>query len=130
MKTFLPGLLILLLSLTSQAKFRPYSEAEFTTLQANNQPLVLHFHADWCPTCRKQKKVLAEISTNPKFAAVEILEVHYDNEKMLKEKFAVRGQSTLIYLKGTKEIARSQGVTDSQKVAAEIEKYLMMKSVE
>lgn len=84
----------------------------FAAHQKAGEAVVLHFHADWCPVCRAQSKVLNGWQGD---AAVPgtVLVVNYDKERDLKRQLGVRTQSTLIAYKGTAEKARLAGETDA-----------------
>lgn len=89
---------------------QPYSAAALTQAQKANKPVALHFHADWCPTCRAQEKVLQELKTEAGLD-LTVLVANYDTEKDLKRRFNVRAQSTLVVLHGQKETYRVVGDT-------------------
>ena len=59
--------------------------------------VVLFFKADWCPSCRVLdadiNKNLGDIPSN-----VTILEVNYDSETNLKQKYGITTQHTLVYV--------------------------------
>lgn len=98
--------------LTAHAlEVKPYSAESLAAAQKAQQPVALHFHADWCPTCRAQSKVLEDLKTEPGLD-VTVLTANYDREKDLKRQLGVRSQSTFVVYKGTKETARSTGETD------------------
>ncbi len=91
-------------------EIKPYSPAALAEAQKADKPVALHFHADWCPTCRAQDKVLETLKAEPGLD-VTVLTVNYDNERDLKKQFNIRGQSSLVVLHGQKETARSVGDT-------------------
>lgn len=39
-------------------EIKPYTASEFAEAQQAGKPVALHFHADWCPTCLAQQKVI------------------------------------------------------------------------
>ena len=39
---------------------KPYSAQALSAEQQAGKPVTLHFHADWCPTCRAQEKVFQQ----------------------------------------------------------------------
>ncbi|MDE2083184.1 MAG: thioredoxin family protein, partial [Burkholderiales bacterium] len=73
----------------------------------------LHFHADWCPTCRAQDKVLQTLKAE-KGLDLTLLTVDYDAEKALERRFRVNTQATIIVFKGQQEAARLVGDTSAE----------------
>jgi len=100
------ALLISAATLAHALEVKPFSAAALAEAEKANQPVALQFHADWCPTCRTQDKVIQGLMTE-KGLALTILKVNYDTERDLKRRFRVNTQSTLIVLRGQKETARS-----------------------
>ncbi len=97
-------------ALAQALEVKPYSAAALAQAQQADKPVALHFHADWCPTCRAQDKALQTL-VDEKGLDLTVLKVDYDNEKELKRQFKVNAQSTLIVLRGNKESARLVGDT-------------------
>ena len=106
------AMLALLLSFGSaQAlNIQPYSPAALQAAQQAGQPVALHFHADWCPTCRAQEKVFQSFK-NDTSLPLTLLVVNYDKEREFKRALKVRAQSTLIVYRGNQETRRSGGET-------------------
>jgi len=100
------ALLISAATLAHALEVKPFSAAALAAAEKANQPVALQFHADWCPTCRTQDKVIQGLMTE-KGLDLTILKVNYDTERDLKRRFRVNTQSTLIVLRGQKETARS-----------------------
>lgn len=96
---------------------KPYSAKALADAQRANQPVALHFHADWCPTCRAQEKVLQALKSEPGLD-LTVLVADYDTEKALKRQFKVNAQSTLVVLRGQKEAARVVGDTSVPAIRA------------
>jgi thioredoxin 1 len=72
---------LLLAATASQAlTVTPYTPAALAAAQQAGAPLVLHFHASWCPTCRAQDKVFDALKSDPALN-VTLMEVDYDQEK-------------------------------------------------
>ncbi len=88
-----------------------YSPAAIKKAETAGQSYALVFHADWCPTCKAQAKVFDRLKPDPALKNVTIYNVDYDGEIELKKALKVRGQSTVIVYKGSKETARSAGDT-------------------
>lgn len=102
---------------------KPYSAEALAQAQKANQPVALHFHADWCPTCRAQDKVLQSLKSE-KGLDVTVLTANYDTEKDLKRRFKVNAQSTLVVLKGEQEAARVVGDTSAEGIRSALKAAL------
>jgi len=112
---------ILLLSLTVSTAIAanvPFDQANFNELMKQGKPVVLHFHADWCPTCRAQQVILDDLMIFPEFKDLPVLRVNYDKEKALLRTYKVLNQSTFIVFKNGKEVTRSTGETESKNISA------------
>lgn len=78
------------------AQYVEYSSAALAEAQANGT-VVLYFYANWCSTCR----VLNEDLTNNVAdlpANTTVLQVNFDTEEALKDRYDVLQQHTLIQL--------------------------------
>jgi len=96
---------------------QPYSADTLAAKQKAGESVTLHFHADWCPTCRAQDKVLNSWKGDASVPG-SLLLVDYDKERELKRQLGVRTQSTLIAYKGAVEKARLAGETDPKALRA------------
>lgn len=106
---------------TAQAlEIMPYSAQSFAALQNTEQAVTLHFHAEWCSTCKAQEKVFNGWKGNASVPGT-LLVVDYDNERDLRKKMGVRSQSTVISFKGKQEKARLAGDTDARALRAILE---------
>jgi len=104
------ALLALNTILANALDIQPYTAAALAQAQKAGQPVALHFHADWCPTCRAQTNVLQSLKAESGLD-ITVLVVNYDTEKDLKRQFKIRAQSTIIVLKGKNETVRLVGDT-------------------
>jgi thiol-disulfide isomerase/thioredoxin len=95
----------------------PYSAPALAAAQQAGQPVAVHFHADWCPTCKQQEKALAQLKTEPGLD-ITVLVANYDLEKDLRKAMKVRTQSTMVVFKGSEEKARLAGDTAPDKIRA------------
>jgi len=107
----------------SALEIKDYSPELLAATQAAGRPVALHFHADWCSTCRAQESVFNALEPDPAFA-MTLLVVDYDKEKELKRKLNVRFQSTLIVYRGKTETARVVGETAAEKLKAALRSAL------
>lgn len=103
--------LLLACSLSQALTVVPYTPSALAAAQKAGAPVVLHFHAGWCPTCRAQDKVFEALKADPSLK-LTLMEVDYDREKALERQLHVTAQSTLIVLHGAVERQRSTGETD------------------
>lgn len=113
---FTAALVLASVALAAQAlEIKPYAAAALAEAQKADKPVAVHFHADWCPTCRAQEKVLQTLKSESGLD-LTVLVANYDTEKDLKRRFNVRGQSTLVVLHGQQERARLVGDTSVESI--------------
>ncbi len=98
----------------------PYSAAAFAAAQKSGEPVVLHFHATWCPTCKAQDQAFEALKADPSLK-VTLMQADYDTEKALEKQMKVTAQSTLVVFHGADERSRSTGVTDPAKLKAALQ---------
>ena len=95
----------LLLSTASFAlDSEPFSEERFEALQAEGALVLVDVWATWCPTCRRQREILADFQDAHPEVDFTILEVDYDDDKDLVRKFRAPRQSTLALYRGQEQI--------------------------
>jgi len=116
---FQSGLVAALIALAPAAAaldIQPYSADRLAQLQAAGKPVAVHFHADWCGTCKTQEKALRAIKAEGSLPQVTLLVADYDKEKDLRRMLKVAAQSTLVVFKGSNEVARVGGETATDKL--------------
>lgn len=101
-----------------------FSDAAFQAALESGKPVLLDFHADWCPTCRKQSKALEQILAEEKFQGITVFVVDYDNADALEKKYGVHRQSTLILFKEKKELDRTFGTYEPEPLREFLSKAL------
>ena len=109
---------------TRAADWQAFDQKAFYLAVASGKGVVLDFHADWCPTCKAQAPILAELinsDTTMKMGVVAF-KANFDTETTLKQKLGVQKQSTIVIFKAGKEVTRSTGVTDRAALAELIAK--------
>jgi len=107
-------------SLSHALTVAPYTPAALAAAQKAGEPLVLHFHAPWCPTCRAQDKAFDALKADPSLK-LTLMEVDYDTQKALEKQLHVAAQSTLIVFHGATERGRSTGETDPAKLKSTLQ---------
>jgi thiol-disulfide isomerase/thioredoxin len=113
----------LLAGLAQALTIQPYSADQLAAAQGAGQPVAVHFHADWCPTCRQQEKAFAQLQGEPGLDVL-LLVADYDKEKELRRAMRVRTQSTLVVFRGSAEKARVAGDTEPAKLRAALKAAL------
>ncbi|WP_306478034.1 thioredoxin family protein [Methyloversatilis sp.] len=107
-------------SLAHALDIQPYSAAALGAAQQAGKPVAVHFHAEWCSTCKTQEKALNALKEE-KGLDITVLIANYDEEKDLKKQYKVRSQSVLIVFKGEQEKARLAGDTDIEKIRSALQ---------
>ncbi len=102
----------------------PFTPENFQAAQKNNEKILLHFQADWCPTCRTQKEKLAGLEKDGVLRGIKLFSVDYDKETEFKRELKVTAQSTLVAFQGTLETGRQTGATGEKVLKEFIEKNL------
>jgi len=96
----------------------PFNQAQFDAMRSAGKPVAVVFHADWCPTCRAQAPVLRDLAETAALKPLTLYVANFDTEKALKRSLGVTQQSTIVVFKGRKEIARSTGDTQRDRLDA------------
>lgn len=111
-KTLLLSALTLAASQAWALTITPYSAPALKAAQSAGKPVALHFHADWCSTCRAQERAFQSMKGTPALKDVTLMVVNYDDEKPLRKALNVRSQSTVIVYKGSQQTALLAGATE------------------
>ena len=93
---------------------KPFSPEALAAAQAAGKPVAVHFHAEWCGTCKQQEKAIAQLQGD-KSLDMLLLVADYDKEKELRKSLRVRSQSTMVVFRGSTERARLGGDTSADK---------------
>jgi thiol:disulfide interchange protein len=112
---------VLLLAVSGLARaldIQPYTANALQQAQASGKPVAVHFHADWCPTCKAQEKAFNGLRGDPQLKGITLLVANYDNERELKKAMNVRSQSVVVVFRGSKETARIGGEIKPDKIKA------------
>ena len=108
LRSFTAAALLAMATFAQALEIRPYSDAALAQAQQAGQPVAVHFHAEWCPTCKQQEKTLAALKAEPGLD-LTVLVADYDKEKDLRRRLKVRSQSVMVVFRGTAEKARVNG---------------------
>lgn len=115
------GLLAGTASASHAATEAPFTPAAFTAAQQQGKPILVDITASWCPTCAKQRPILAELAKGPAFKDLQIYNVDFDTQKDVVRAMGAQMQSTLIVFRGAQEKGRSTGDTAPASIKALLE---------
>lgn len=98
------------LPLTARAAPQPYTPGLAEEAMARGDRIVLMFSADWCSTCRRQERIINALrAADPRIdAELTVIRIDWDQfgNGELSRRFAVPRRSTLIALRGERELDR------------------------
>ena len=57
----------------------PFDAKAFADAQARGEPILLHIEASWCPTCARQRPILAALAKTPEFQDLVVFNIDFDN---------------------------------------------------
>ena len=97
------GAALALVSSLALAASEAFSEARFQALQGEGALILVDVHADWCPTCATQQKVLDAYQAAHPDRALHRLVVDFDKQKEWVKHFKAPRQSTLLLYRGTEQ---------------------------
>lgn len=123
-KTLVGSLLMLLLASVTLADEVPFNQAQFDHDKAAGKPVVVYFHADWCPTCRAQKPIVDKLAMEPSLRPITIFVADYDTETALEKTLKVGSQSTFVVFKQGHEVTRSTGQTQEPVIRSVLQQAL------
>jgi thiol-disulfide isomerase/thioredoxin len=115
---------VLIAPAADAAETIPYTAAAFDAAQGAGRSILVEIHATWCPTCKAQAPILADLERNPKFGDLLVVHVDFDSQKDAVRRFGARIQSTLITFKNGRETGRSVGDTNRDSIAALLDKAI------
>lgn len=100
--------------------FSQYSKDGFDAALKGSRPVIVHVHASWCSVCIKQENIFNELSGSAEFKKLSAFVVDFDKDVDFKKAHRITIQSVILVFKGGKEVARSSGETNRDRIAAMI----------
>lgn len=104
------------------AEEAPFDHKSFDAARTAGKPILVEIDASWCPTCARQRPILAKLMSDPAFKDLMIFKVNFDTQKQVVREMGANMQSTLIVFHGEKEKGRSVGDTDPASIRALLER--------
>jgi thioredoxin 1 len=124
LRTCLAALALAFITLPALAlEFKPYTPEAFDAAQRAGKPVAIHFHADWCPTCKLQQKSFASLQSEGGLE-LTVLIADYDKVRELKRAMNVRQQSTIVVFRGGEERSRVLGEAAPDKLRSALKQAL------
>ena len=117
-------LLLLVAAGPSLAADTAFDASRFDALNKEGKPILIAIHADWCPTCKAQAPIVADLLKTPELKGITAFRVDFDSQKDAVRRFRASTQSTLIVFKGGREVGRSIGDTRQGGIAALLRKAI------
>ncbi len=105
----------------------PTSDARFSTdVLESDAPVVVDFHAAWCPPCRVMRPILEAIADdNPQ---ARFLAVDTDDNHETAVAYSILSMPTLLVFRGGQEVLRLVGARPRRKLEAELADVLQSPS--
>ena len=101
-----------------QLIFTPYDAGAVATAVKADERVLLVFTKNGCPVCTKQVAELEKLLATPEFRGVRVWQVDVVRQQALAKQYRVTQQSTLVVYDDGREVARRQGVTAPDEIAA------------
>lgn len=113
---------VTLMPMASRADTLAYTPEALAAARASGKPVFLDFKASWCSTCKAQGRVIAALKAeNPAYAAgIRFIDVDWDSWKdsQIVADMNIPRRSTLVVLKGDKELGRIVAGTGRNEIKA------------
>jgi thiol:disulfide interchange protein len=108
----------------SAANAVAYSPQKLQSLLAAGKPVLLDFYATWCTTCRAQSRVLDSLFGTGAYSNVTLMRVDWDTyqDKQIVRDMNIPRRSTLVLLKGDRELGRVVAQTSEAAIKGLLDK--------
>lgn len=98
-------------------------DADFdAALASADRPLLVDFHATWCPPCRALAPSLDRLAVTHA-DRVQVAKVDIDENPALVERFGISSVPTLLLLRGDELLDRLTGNVGAAELAARVERH-------
>jgi len=131
-RTFLASLSFSALAFAAPAiaapGFTDYKPGMVKKALAEGKTVFLDYAADWCGTCRAQERVISNlVKQNPGYkSSMEFIRVDWDDFRNadIRKDYQIPRRSTLVVLRGDKELGRLVAVTSETAIKELMDKGL------
>lgn len=114
---FLRNLLFVLL-ISGLSSIRAEGVPSLLDYQKQGKTILLEVSASWCQFCKEQTPMVKEVLTMEQFKDVVFVEIDFNKDWELREKFQVRTVPSLILFKGQAEQVRMVGSRNRDEVVS------------
>ncbi|MEX2516214.1 MAG: thioredoxin family protein [Gammaproteobacteria bacterium] len=94
----------------------------FKALQAQDAVILVDVYANWCPTCRKQSRIIESYLEEHPDSGLQVLTVDFDDQKDYVRHFKAPRQSTLLIYKGEEQLWFSVAATSKSIIYEQLDK--------
>ena len=106
------------------ARLLVLGDADFdAALSAADRPMLVDFHATWCPPCRALAPVIERLAESHA-DHLRVASVDVDASPALVERFGIASVPTLLLLRADTELDRLVGEIGATELASRLERHL------
>ena len=103
------------------AGFVLYRADGFKKLVDEGATIIVHVHAEWCPSCTRQLVTLNKMVEEAGYGHVHFITVNFDTDTEFLMAHRVTAQSTILVIKAGREVSRIVGITRSHELRTRID---------
>lgn len=93
-----------------------FDEQSFTQAQDNGELILINFHRPFCPSCMRQKRVLARYFIDFPNSHLRVFEINYDDNPELVQRFRAVDATTLVMFRGEQRNWYNHGQTETPEI--------------
>ncbi|MGL4826568.1 MAG: thioredoxin family protein [Vibrionaceae bacterium] len=113
---FVSGLFVNVAQAMESLKGVAFTQLLWQEAQRQDQLTLVMVHANWCPTCKAQHRIINAYFTDNPDSPIKQLIVNFDTQKRWVTYFKAPRQSTLLLYKGNEQIWFSVAETRSERI--------------
>ncbi|MCW5715038.1 MAG: thioredoxin family protein [Bauldia sp.] len=95
-----------------------YTTVGYEEAIAADVPVIVGVWADWCGICQTQIGIIEALADDPRFANLLVIEVSFDTQRHIMIRLNASFRSTIIGMRGGREIGRLNAETDAAAIEA------------